>query len=161
MKINDAVWGSLFLLLGVMILFHVQSFPTIPGQKVGPALFPGVIAAGLAVCASILIVQGIAGRRKPGERSAWLGSEPWMRSPQHVLAFFLVIGVNVFYILVVDRLGFIPTGTIYLAVLFAVFGVRPRNNLVLALVITLVIHYAFYKLLRVPLPWGMLEKWAW
>src|SRR5207244_7828779 len=67
-------------ILGVMILFHVQSFPTIPGQKVGPALFPGVIAAGLAVCASILIVQGIAGRRKPGERSAWLGSEPWMRS---------------------------------------------------------------------------------
>ena len=161
MKINDAVWGSLFLLLGVVILFHVQSFPTIPGQKVGPALFPGVIAVGLVVCASILIFHGIAGRRKRGEPSAWFASEPWMRSPRHVLAFFLVIGVNVFYILVVDRPGFIPTGAIYLAMLFAVFGVRLRNNLVLALVITLVIHYAFYKLLRVPLPWGVLEKWAW
>jgi hypothetical protein len=24
-----------------------------------------------------------------------------------------------------------------------------------------VIHYAFYKLLRVPLPWGLLQNLAW
>lgn len=161
MRINDAVWGSLFLLLGVVILFHVQRFPTIPGQNVGPALFPGVIAAGLVVCASILMVQGLGQRRRRGGPSAWFASEPWMRSPRHVLAFFSAIGVNVFYITLVDRLGFIPTGAIYLAVLFAVFGVRLRNNLVLAVAVTLVIHYAFYKLLRVPLPWGVLRTWAW
>jgi len=55
MKVNDAVWGALFLLLSIAILLHVQSFPRIPGQNVGPALFPGVIAAGLAVCALLLI----------------------------------------------------------------------------------------------------------
>ena len=161
MKINDAVWGALFLLLGVAILVHVQSFSTIPGQKVGPALFPGVIAVALSVCALILIAKGIAARRHSGERAAWMAPDDWVRSPRHVLALFLVIGVNVFYILLVDRLGFILTGTIYLALLFAVFGVRVRNNLPLALVITLVIHYAFYKLLRVPLPWGLLQSWAW
>src|SRR5207253_4408405 len=158
---NDAVWGALFLLLGVVILIHVQSFPTIPGQNVGPALFPGVIAAGLAVCALLLIGQGVAARMKGSERAPWLVPDRWIRSPRHVLAFALVVGVNVFYILLVDRLGFILTGTIYLALLFAVFGVRLRNNLPLALVITLVIHYAFYKLLRVPLPWGLLQNWAW
>ena len=42
-----------------------------------------------------------------------------MRSPRHILALMLVIGVNVFYILLVDLLGFIPTGVIYLAALFA------------------------------------------
>jgi putative tricarboxylic transport membrane protein len=161
MKINDAVWGALFLLLGAVILVHVQSFPAMPGQKVGPALFPGIIAVGLSVCAMILIAQGIAAHRKDGERGAWFTSDPWMRSPRHVLALVLVIGVNVFYILLVDWLGFIATGTIYLAALFAVFGVRWRNNIPLALVITLVIHYAFYKLLRVPLPWGLLQHWAW
>ena len=42
------------------------------------------------------------------------------------------------------------------------FGVRPRvRSLPLALVVTLVIHYAFYKLLRVPLPWGVLQGIAW
>ena len=31
----------------------------------------------------------------------------------------------------------------------------------LALAVTLVIHYAFYKLLKVPLPWGVLQGIAW
>jgi putative tricarboxylic transport membrane protein len=31
----------------------------------------------------------------------------------------------------------------------------------LALVIVLVIHYSFYTLLGVPLPWGLLEPLAW
>ena len=30
-----------------------------------------------------------------------------------------------------------------------------------AIVVTLVIHYAFYKLLQVPLPWGVLQGIAW
>ena len=84
-----------------------------------------------------------------------------MRSPRHIAALALVIGVNVFYILFVDVLGFIPTGVIYLAALFAVFGVRTRWILPLALLVTLAIHYSFYKLLRVPLPWGLLEGFGW
>ena len=161
MKVNDALWGALFLLLGVVVLIHVQSFPAMSGQRVGPALFPGVLAAGLSVCALLLIARGVAARVKEGARTPWIVPDGWFGSPRHVLAFGLVVGVNVFYILVVDRLGFIPTGIIYLASLFAVFGVRLRNNLVIAVVVTLVIHYAFYKLLRVPLPWGVLVKWAW
>ncbi len=161
MKINDAVWGAFFLLLGVAILVHVQSFPAMSGQKIGPALFPGTIAAGLCVCALLLIARGLSVRRLGGDGAGWLAGDAWLRSPRHILAFLLVIGVNVFYILVVDRLGFIPTGVIYLGVLFAVFGVRLRNNLALALIVTLGIHYSFYKLLKVPLPWGLLQRWAW
>ena len=44
MKLNDAVWGALLLLFSVVLLVHVQSFPKIPGQQVGPALFPGILA---------------------------------------------------------------------------------------------------------------------
>jgi putative tricarboxylic transport membrane protein len=161
MKINDAIWGALLLLLSVAILIHIQSFPNIPGQKVGPALFPGFIAVGLATCALALIASGLAARRRGNEQAPWIGAGPWMRSPRHIVALTLVVGVNVFYILFVDMLGFIPTGVIYLAALFAAFGVRPRWILPLALIITLVIHYSFYKLLRVPLPWGLLESFAW
>jgi putative tricarboxylic transport membrane protein len=161
MKINDAVWGALLLLLSVALLIHIQSFPNIPGQKIGPSLFPGFIAVGLATCALALIATGLAARRGDGKQAPWMGGEPWMRSPRHIVALGLVIGVNVFYILLVDVLGFIPTGVIYLAALFAAFGVRTRWILPLALIITLVIHYSFYKLLRVPLPWGLLERFAW
>ncbi len=161
MKINDAIWGALLLLLSVAILIHIQSFPNIPGQKIGPSLFPGFIAVGLAACALALIATGLAARRGDGKQAAWIDAEPWMRSPRHIAALALVIGVNVFYILFVDVLGFIPTGVIYLAALFAVFGVRTRWILPLALLVTLAIHYSFYKLLRVPLPWGLLERFAW
>jgi putative tricarboxylic transport membrane protein len=161
MKINDAVWGAVLLLLAAVILVHVQSFPRIPGQNVGPALFPGLIAAGLAVCALMLVAKGLAAKMSGDSRQSWVTPDAWVRSPRHVLAFALVIAVNVFYILIVDRLGFIPTGVIYLSVLLLVFHVRKVWIVPLAIVVTLVIHYAFYKLLRVPLAWGLLEGIAW
>jgi len=76
------------------------------------------------------------------------------------VAFLATIGVNVLYIFAVDRLGFLITGTIYLTVLFVVFGVGRKWVLPIAVIATLVIHYAFYKLLRVPLPWGLLQGMA-
>jgi putative tricarboxylic transport membrane protein len=39
-------------------------------------------------------------------------------------------------------------------------GASWRITLPVALIATLVIHFAFYKLLRVPLPWGVLEAFA-
>jgi putative tricarboxylic transport membrane protein len=161
MKLNDAVWGALLILFSAAILVHVQGFPTIPGQKVGPALFPGLLAAGLAVCAVFLIANGVASHAQGGERAHWLALDGWTRSRRQLRAFAAVIGVNVFYILLVDRLGFILTGTVYLGLLFLVFGVRRKAVLPLALIVTLGIHYAFYKLLKVPLPWGILQGMAW
>jgi len=161
MKVNDAIWGALLMLLSVALLFHVQGFPTIPGQRYGPGLFPGVIAVGLALCAALLIGKGIAARTRGHERAQWVVFDAWTRTPRRLLAFALTLGVNVFYIIAVGRIGFIPTGILYLAALFAVFGVRTRWILPLAVVATLVIHTAFYKLLRVPLPWGILEPILW
>jgi putative tricarboxylic transport membrane protein len=37
-----------------------------------------------------------------------------------------------------------------------VLGVPRRRAVIVAVLATLVIWYAFYKLLRVPLPWGFL-----
>jgi len=161
MKLNDAVWGALLIFFSAAILVHVQSFPTIPGQKVGPALFPGVLAVCLAVCAVLLIVKGLASRAQGGERARWVELDGWTRSRRHLRAFVAVVGVNVFYITLVDALGFILTGTVYLALLFIVFGVRKKLVVPIALILTLGIHYAFYKLLKVPLPWGILQGIAW
>src|SRR5206468_4699256 len=161
MKLNDALWGALVLLLSALIFFTIRTFPTIPGQRVGPALFPGVIAAALSICGVLLIIKGLATRRAGGDAGRWLALSGWLSSGGKVLAFIVVVAVNVFYIFAVDALGFILTGVIYLALVFWVFGVRARWNLPLAIVITLVIHYAFYKLLKVPLPWGLLQRFAW
>lgn len=161
MKLNDAVWGALLLLLAAAVLVHVQSFGTIPGQKYGPAIFPGLVACGLAICAVLLIISGLTASAPGGGRVPWMTFAPWVRSRRHLLAFALTVGVNVFYILLVDKLGFIPTGVIYVAVLFAIYGVRPVWILPLSILLTLAIHTAFYKLLKVPLPWGLLQGFIW
>jgi putative tricarboxylic transport membrane protein len=160
MKLNDAIWGALLLLLAAALLVHIQSFPTIPGQNYGPALMPGVIGVGLAITGTILVFSGIALRRDGGEMH-WIKLADWTRMPRKILALILTIGVNVGYILLDTTLGFIVAGTIYLSVLFAIFGMRPRNVLPLAIVVTLLIHYVFYKMLHVPLPWGILQGFAW
>ncbi|HQR11962.1 MAG TPA: tripartite tricarboxylate transporter TctB family protein [Casimicrobiaceae bacterium] len=161
MRLNDAVWGVLLLFFSAVIVVHVQGFPKIPGQQVGPALFPGFLAVALGVCGVLLVLKGLAAKREWGAQEKWVAFAEWMRSGHHLLAFLLTVGVNIFYIVAVNPLGFIVTGVIYLAVLFRVFGVRGRWIVPLAVVVTLVIHYAFYKLLKVPLPWGLLQSVAW
>ena len=155
MKINDAIFGVVFAVLGAVVLVHVQSFPTIPGQQYGPGLFPGVIAAGFLVCGLILIVNGVR-RRSTG----WIVPGEWMRMPRRIAAFLAVIGSVVFYILAAERLGFLIVAPIVLLVSQRALGVTWTRAIVIALVSTLVMWYAFYKLLRVPLPWGVLTPWA-
>lgn len=156
MKLNDAVFGLVLLALGSAVLFAIQGFPKIPGQPVGPALFPGLIAAGLCLCGLLLVVRGL---RAP--RQAWLAFDDWVRSPRHVGALLVLLGSIVFYIVAANRLGFLPTALLILMAMFAVLRVPPGRSVVIAVIATLVIHFAFYKLLRVPLPWGLLTPYAW
>lgn len=157
MKLNDAIFGLLLIVLGGAILLAVQGYPKIPGQPVGPALFPGLIAAGLCVCGLLLVAKGVRQRRE----QAWLAWEPWVRSPRHLLALAVLLGGIVFYMLLAERLGFLLTAPVILAALMLSLRVRPLPAITIAVVATLVVHVAFYKLLRVPLPWGVLKDYAW
>jgi putative tricarboxylic transport membrane protein len=156
MKFNDAIFGAVLLILGIAVLVHVPSFPQMAGQKVGPALFPGLIAAGLVVCALILIVNGV----KQRATSPWVNTGDWTRSRRHIGAFFVTIGAVIAYVVLADKLGFLIIGPLVLLALFLAYGVRPLTAIVVAIVVAFVIHYAFYKLLRVPLPWGVLTPFA-
>ncbi len=155
MKLNDALAGVLLLALAAAVGWHIRGFPQMPGQKFGPALFPGLIAAGLAVCGALLVVRGL----RSGD--AMLRLAPWTRSPAMLGNFALVCGVLVFYALASAALGFIVTGVALLLALFLKLHVPPTRAVVVAVAATLIIHTLFYKGLRVPLPWGVLESIAW
>jgi putative tricarboxylic transport membrane protein len=155
-KINDAVFGALLLALGVGILWHVQSFPKIPGQDVGPGLFPGTIAAALIACAILLIRGGV--RDRAGR--PWIELLPWVASRRHAWAFVSLVGTAIALILLSNSVGFLIVAPLALFAMFIAFGVRPVTAAVIAVVGAAVIWYAFYKLLRVPLPWGVLERFA-
>lgn len=156
MKFNDAAIGAVLLLLGIAVLIHVPAFPPIPGQKVGPGLFPGIVAAGLVACSLLLIVGGLRQRAA----APWFETGAWMRSPRHIVAFLVTLAAPVAYILLADKVGFLIVGPLLLLALFLAYGVRRNVAIVTAIVVTLVMHFAFYKLLRVPLPWGVLTPFA-
>ena len=157
MKINDTLSGAALAALGVTILVHVQSFPPMPGQKVGPAMFPGILATGLIICALILVKRGLSTVRTGGliEWPAWIAQK------RIALGFALIPVVLVVYAAVSEKLGFLPTAVAFLFALFLVYGVRLRVAVAMALAGSLGIHYVFYKLLKVPLPWGILKPFAW
>ena len=157
MKLNDAIFGALLLALGVAVLLLVQGYPKIPGQQVGPALFPGLIATGLCVCGVLLVLRGWR------ERAAmpWLRLGDWARSPRHLRAFAAVIAGVLFYVLASQALGFLVCAPLVMLALMLALGVAPGRAVVVAVLAALLIHFAFYKLLRVPLPWGVLTPIAW
>jgi putative tricarboxylic transport membrane protein len=156
MKLNDTLSGVLVALAGAGIVLKARTFPEMPGQPVGPALFPIVIGVGLLLCAAVLIIPGLRRRGAP-----WVEVDAWVRRPRMVLNFTLVFLDLVFYALAVARLGFFLTAILFLSVLMLAFEVPRARILPLALAVTVAIHYAFYSLLRVPLPWGVLEGIAW
>lgn len=156
MRLNDAVFGLLLVALGAAVLLGVQGFPKIPGQPVGPALFPGLIAAGLCIAGVLLVVRGWRLRRE----QPWLAWDAWVRSPRHLAALAVLLGAIAFYIAMAERLGFLPTAVIILTAFMAALRVPVGRALGIAVVAAVVVHLAFYKLLRVPLPWGVLKDYA-
>lgn len=157
MKLNDVLVGALLLALAAAILLHVRTFPNIPGQDIGPAAFPGLLATLLGGCAAALLARGWRVRGA----GPWVARAPWTRSAPQLARVALTLGSLAFCAAFLERLGFIPCGLVLLGALFASLGVRLAIALPLALGITLVVHTLFYKLLRVPLPWGVLERIAW
>ncbi|MFL6623169.1 MAG: tripartite tricarboxylate transporter TctB family protein [Sulfurifustis sp.] len=148
LKLNDAVVGAALLALALAVLWNVQSFPAIPGQPIGAGAFPGVIAALIAVGAVVLMARGVRAS------APWAAFTPAMRAPRAWLALAVTIGGSLFYIFAADTLGFLICGSVFLLVLMLVLRVRLATALIAAPLATACLHFAFYKLLRVPLPWG-------
>jgi len=152
LKLNDAVFGALFLVLALLVLWTVQSYPKIPGQNIGPAAFPGIAATVLALCGVLLIVQGWRQR----SHSPWFQRGEWTSRPPQLIAFAITVLGLLLYVLASERIGFIATGIVMLAALMFALKVKPVLAIAVAVVATVLIHVAFYKGLRVPLPWGVL-----
>jgi putative tricarboxylic transport membrane protein len=71
-----------------------------------------------------------------------------------------VIAGLLVYILAADALGFHITGIVLLTFWMRILGASWRMAAVAAVVATIAIHLSFYKMLRIPLPWGLFEQYA-
>jgi putative tricarboxylic transport membrane protein len=154
--VSDRLSGLLCLVVGLTVALYARTFPPMPGQDIGPAMFPTLVGIGFAVFGVWLI-----GADLMGERGPLVTVESWVRRPRMVANVALVVAALVLYILLVEPVGFLLTSMAFLALLMAAFGAGRLVIVSVAVLVTLAMHYGFYSLLRVPLPWGVFERVAW
>jgi len=156
-KLNDGLVGLLLIAFSLALLLHVSAFPDMPGQTFGPSLLPRAVAIGLILCSAVLILRAL--RASP--RHPWVEWDAWAANPRVVLALLAVIGAVAFYIAFSESLGYPIAAPIALLVVLRACGVGWLAAVLLAAAVPAAIHYIFYSLLKVALPWGLLIEHAW
>ncbi len=146
MKRSDAILGGVAIVLGIVVFVDTLTFPPMQDGAPGPALFPRILSALLAVVGGIIIYQST----RPHEKKAL----SYERSSM-IKAALILVGIAAFVGLV-HSLGFMITGGALMIGLMLMLGVRIRTALPTAIAITIVTFYLFEKVLRVPLPPGIL-----
>jgi putative tricarboxylic transport membrane protein len=165
MHLSDRVTGLFMVALGGLAAWGGSRLPPVPGQQIGPNVFPMVVGFGLVLCGG-MIALGV-GRRYEEEAEADLAritaetagelgqpqeAQSWWRGLKALLPPALLL----FYVFAVDRLGFLPTAAVIVMATSLALGARLRLALAMAIGAPLFVNLVFSKLLRVPLPSGLL-----
>lgn len=176
MKVSDRTSGALLLALGAATCWGASRLAPVPGQQIGPDVFPTVIGVGLMLCGGLIMLgigRGFEEEARivaPEEARATDpvagdggGAAPAAARAERAARWKVLLppAMLFFYYFASERLGFWLTATLMVLVLARVQGARWRGSLLLAAFAPPIVHLVFYKLLRVPLPAGLLGlPWA-
>src|SRR5262245_48047325 len=162
MQLSDRVTGLFMVALGGLAAYGGSRLPPVPGQQIGPNVFPLVVGIGLVICGG-MIALGI-GRRYEEEAEADLAKitgqaaaeadapTSWWRGLKALLPPALLL----FYVAAVERVGFLPTAAAIVLVASLALGARVRLAIPIAIGAALFVNLVCVKPLRVPLPSGLL-----
>jgi putative tricarboxylic transport membrane protein len=173
MKVSDRVTGLMLVALGAAAYWGGSRLPPVPGQQVGPDVFPMVIGAALLAC-GVLIMLGIGRTFEEEEKivtseAGDVADAAVVQPERGFVAGFVHDGWKVlippaalfFYYFASERLGFWITASLMIFALAWSQGAKLKWAVALAIVAPALVHLVFYKLLRVPLPFGILKfPWA-
>jgi len=148
MKKNDIIGGGIFIALGIFIFTQTYQYPSPPEKgHPGPDLFPNLLALlfigfGLALVLKARKLISTDTEVAPG--------------PKRVSNVLFVLAIVAVYVGVVNFVGFMITSAVLLFLLMKKLGVTILKSAIASIIITLFINLMFSKILRVPLPWGIL-----
>jgi putative tricarboxylic transport membrane protein len=151
MKISDTVVGASFVTAGALIVTGTLGYPTLDGGHPGPALFPRILGTLMMALGAGLALQGV--RTRDATQTV-----EWRRLHRNVgvVNALFVLGGTLAYLGLVDRLGFLISGTLLLFLLMWRLRVPLLRAVIVAIVFNATVHFLFAKVLRVPLPPGLL-----
>ena len=152
MRVSNTAIGPFLILGSALVLWHVQSFPSLDNGYPGPALFPTVLAVLFIFCGIGLIIQGVRQREK------LLKFDTGSLTLSGFLNILIVLATIVCYIFFAEYVGFLIFSFLVLLILMKWLKVKTLSGLLMSIGVTLVIYILFAKMLLVPLPWGL---WGW
>lgn len=151
MKKANIVFGILGLLLCAYVWISSASFPKDAIMIIGPEFFPRVMATGMGIASTVLLVHtlfiGHAGEAKPINFK-----DPGIR--RAVVVFLSAV----IYAFLLETLGFIISTILFMMFIMYMLQFRTYGKMLLASVATVaVIIFAFQIMLQIQLPPGILD----
>jgi putative tricarboxylic transport membrane protein len=147
---NDYIGGGIFIALGVFIWAMTFQFPGLEGGHPGPSLFPRVLGTLFIFFGSLVVHNGWKTRRVEEE------SLPGEEIPLNYFNPILVIILIAAFIALANKLGFIISGFAILFILMTKLRVSLLKRSIVSVALVCFVFMIFSKLLRVPLPIGLL-----
>lgn len=161
MQLSDRISGSFLVALGALSTFGGMKLPPVPGQPVGPNVFPIVVGVGLALCGALIFLR--IGHSFEDDTVVEVSPDhPDYKPPQaetswlYGMRALIPPALLIFYAVASETLGFIPTAAIVAFVTSVALGGKLKLAIPIAIFCPIFVHLVFAKLLRVPLPPGWL-----
>ena len=151
MKISDTVVGAGFVAAGALIIAGTMHYPPLDRGYPGPSLFPRILGGLMVAFGGLVGLKGL----RTGDTTQEVEWLLLHKSTGFINAVFVLVGVAA-YILFVEKLGFLLMGALLLFVVMWRLKVPPLKALLVAVVFNTIVHFLFYKIMRVPLPMGIL-----
>ncbi|MGQ7262087.1 tripartite tricarboxylate transporter TctB family protein [Vreelandella sp. V005] len=150
MTLPDRIGGLVLVTLGVAVVIASLRLPSIPGQPIGPAVFPMVLGVALGLSGLVIAARP---QRQIIPESGQLASFSIMGA-LHLLSPVAVLLLGYF---IMASVGFLLTGFLIVFITSLLLRGSVIGSLLLSVVMTILIYTIFASLLRVPLPPGILS----
>ena len=147
---KDYIGGGIFTALGVFIWSMTFQFPSLEGGHPGPSLFPRVLGTLFIFFGSLVVWSGWKSSRVREE------NPPGEEIPLNYFNPIVVIILIAAFMALANKLGFIITGAAILFILMMKLRVSLLKRSIVSIALVCFVYLIFSKLLRVPLPIGLL-----
>ncbi|MEM6383957.1 MAG: tripartite tricarboxylate transporter TctB family protein [Pseudomonadota bacterium] len=149
MQVNDRFLGGLVIVAGVAVIAGTLGFRELPGQQFGSSFFPRLIG-------SAMILSGLALAMARTD-TPWLAVSQMVQGAQGLKVASVFVAV-LLWVFISPHLGFIATTALMITGLIVIAGGRVLSAALTGLGVAVLLHLIFSVLLRVPLPFGLVER---
>lgn len=165
MNWSNIIIGIILIIFSAFYYFSTSEFP--PPSKtenLGPAFFPTLLAASLAILSLLLILTSFFFRREPGKEKGGAVIQGAERLEEDSFSaddvsnkfLFGTIAMSFLYVGVLSILGFLISTPLFLIILIRVLGYEKWvNNLAASVGLTAALYLLFATALGVALPAGI------